>query len=155
MSAAVPPIHCTTVLAHKQDAAREVFLAKQSSGRRGRERWVLGSFAFFRMHRITDIYFVGGFGTVQWIDVDEYLTATPDSIATNEPLRTLQVRFFTAWRCAILQPSLRFLPPPPPTYHDVLPRLAPPTDAQRNVFGGAQDVPQPSLFPRRCIVHFH
>lgn len=100
------------MLAHKQDAAREVFLAKQSSGRRGRERWVLGSFAFFRMHRITDIYFVGGFGTVQWIDVDEYLTATPDSIATNEPLRTLQVRFFTAWRCAILQPSLRFLPPP-------------------------------------------
>lgn len=44
------------------------------------------------MHKITDIYFVGGFGTVQWIDVGEYLTATPDVIATNTPARTLAVR---------------------------------------------------------------
>ena len=44
------------------------------------------------MHKITDIYFVGGFGTVQWIDVGEYLTATPDAIATNQPRSTLAVR---------------------------------------------------------------
>jgi hypothetical protein len=43
------------------------------------------------MHRITDIYFVGGFGTVQWVDVNEYLTSTPDAIATNTPSLTLQV----------------------------------------------------------------
>lgn len=30
-------------------------------------------------------------GTVQWIDVDEYLAATPDAIATNAPQRTLAV----------------------------------------------------------------
>ncbi len=50
-----------------QDAAREIFLAKQSPGPNGvrKERWVLGNFLFFRMHRIVDIYFVGGFGTVQ------------------------------------------------------------------------------------------
>jgi hypothetical protein len=46
---------------------------------------------FFRMHNVVDIYFVGGFGTVQWIDVREYLSATPDTIATNGPQRTLQV----------------------------------------------------------------
>lgn len=51
----------------------------------------MGNYTFFRMHRITDIYFVGGFGTVQWIDVGEYLTATPDAIATNSPACTLQV----------------------------------------------------------------
>jgi len=51
----------------------------------------MGNYMFFRMHRITDIYFVGGFGTVQWIDVNEYLTATPDAIATNSPASTLQV----------------------------------------------------------------
>lgn len=72
-----------------QDAAREIFLAKQTTDRT--EKWVLGNFLFFRMHRITDIYFVGGFGTVQWIDVDEYLGSAPDAIATNHPLRTLQV----------------------------------------------------------------
>lgn len=43
------------------------------------------------MHKVTDIYFVGGFGTVQWIDVAEYLSATPDAIATHSPPRTLAV----------------------------------------------------------------
>jgi nitrate reductase NapE component len=82
-----------------QDAAREIFLAKQTNERS--EKWVLGNFMFFRMHRITDIYFVGGFGTVQWIDVDEYLGSTPDAIATNQPYRTLQVRqvqWHDAWQ---------------------------------------------------------
>jgi hypothetical protein len=45
-----------------------------------------------RMHNLRDLYFVGGFGTVQWIDVDEYLGATPDAIATNAPQRTLKAR---------------------------------------------------------------
>lgn len=57
----------------------------------------MGNYMFFRMHRITDIYFVGGFGTVQWIDVNEYLTATPDAIATNSPASTLQVCY--GWCC--------------------------------------------------------
>ena len=44
------------------------------------------------MHRITDIYFVGGFGTVQWIAPDEYLSSRPDDIVLGEPgpTRTLQ-----------------------------------------------------------------
>ena len=82
-----------------QDDAREIFLAKQqATGGSGsassvsrRDRWVLGSFTFFRMHRITDVYFVGGFGTVQWIDAAEYVGSSPDPIATDAPQRTLQV----------------------------------------------------------------
>ncbi|GBF99659.1 hypothetical protein Rsub_12478 [Raphidocelis subcapitata] len=68
-----------------QAGARDVFLAKQAQ----REKWVMGNWDFFRMHRITDIYFVGGFGTVAWMDVADYLRATPDAIATNTPQRTL------------------------------------------------------------------
>eukprot|EP00775_Hariotina_reticulata_P007132 gene7132-7347_t len=75
--------------ADMQSDARDIFLAKQANERK--EKWVLGNFTFFRMHRITDIYFVGGFGTVQWIDVKEYLSSAPDAIATNSPGRTLQV----------------------------------------------------------------
>jgi hypothetical protein len=75
---------------HPQDTAREIFLAKQANTSRT-EKWVMGNYMFFRMHRITDIYFVGGFGTVQWVDVNEYLTSTPDAIATNTPSLTLQV----------------------------------------------------------------
>lgn len=82
-----------------QDDAREIFLAKQqATGGSGsassvsrRDRWVLGSFTFFRMHRITDVYFVGGFGTVQWIEAEEYVSSSPDPIATDAPQRTLQV----------------------------------------------------------------
>ena len=57
-----------------------------------KNRWVSGNYMFFRMHRISDIYFVGGFGTVQWVDVGDYVAATPDQIVRSKPLQTLQVR---------------------------------------------------------------
>lgn len=46
---------------------------------------------FFRMERLSDIYFVGGFGTVQWVDVGEYVAATPDQIVRSQPHQALQV----------------------------------------------------------------
>ena len=58
-----------------------------------KNRWVSGNYMFFRMHRISDIYFVGGFGTVQWVDVGDYVAATPDQIVKSKPLQTLQARF--------------------------------------------------------------
>ena len=67
----------------------QIFNRKQAADRK--EGWVLGNFLFFRMHRISDIYFVGGFGTVQWVDVQEYAATQPDSIVLHEPVRTLQV----------------------------------------------------------------
>jgi hypothetical protein len=55
------------------------------------------------MAYITDIYFVGGFGTVQWVEVDEYRNSLPDRIvtrtATASPeatLLTLNTTFATA-----------------------------------------------------------
>lgn len=51
----------------------------------------MGNYVFFRMHRISDIYFVGGFGTVQWVDVGEYAATLPDKIVLDEPHKTLQV----------------------------------------------------------------
>lgn len=63
-----------------------------------KNRWVSGNYMFFRMHRISDIYFVGGFGTVQWVDVAEYVSAKPDEIVTSDPHHTLQVRFPHGYR---------------------------------------------------------
>ncbi|XP_021320525.1 uncharacterized protein LOC8062422 isoform X2 [Sorghum bicolor] len=35
------------------------------------------------MHDLSDIYFIGGFGTVAWIDVKEYETVQPDKTAVD------------------------------------------------------------------------
>ena len=43
------------------------------------------------MHRISDIYFVGGFGTVQWVDVADYMATKPDSIVAADPQQTITV----------------------------------------------------------------
>lgn len=42
------------------------------------------------METISDVYFVGGFGTVAWVDVNEYESALPDVIAANGSEQTLQ-----------------------------------------------------------------
>lgn len=72
-----------------QPVARDVFLQKHANERK--ERWVSGNFVYFRMNRIVDIYFVGGFGTVQWLDPAEYLSASPDEILLANPNHILQV----------------------------------------------------------------
>jgi hypothetical protein len=84
----------------------QIFAQKHSTD--SKERWLSGNTVCFRMNRISDVYFVGGFGTVQWLDVAEYMAATPDSIVMHQPLRVLQVRHLAAsrlhpvigdWRC--------------------------------------------------------
>jgi len=69
----------------------QIFHQKMSTASDATERWVSGNAEFFRMNRILDIYFVGGFGTVQWVDVDEYTSAVPDEIVVQNPNLTLQV----------------------------------------------------------------
>lgn len=90
--------------AEMQEAARELFSQKNNMGR---DKWVQGNFTFFRMHRISDIYFVGGFGTVQWVDVREYASTRPDEIAANNVMRTLQAR--KGWKSVAGVASLAFL----------------------------------------------
>ena len=51
--------------------------------------FVSGNATLFRMHRISDIYFVGGFGTVSWVDPAEYAAARPDAVASVSPHATL------------------------------------------------------------------
>ncbi|GAX81214.1 hypothetical protein CEUSTIGMA_g8646.t1 [Chlamydomonas eustigma] len=72
-----------------QSSARDIFFAKHASDRK--ERWLSGNFVYFRMNRIVDIYFVGGFGTVQWISPEEYLTSRPDNIVLDDPTKTMKV----------------------------------------------------------------
>lgn len=51
--------------------------------------FVAANATLFRMHRISDIYFVGGFGTVSWVDPAEYAAARPDAVASLAPRATL------------------------------------------------------------------
>ena len=64
--------------------------SKKSSPQKEKQRgFVSGNATLFRMHRISDIYFVGGFGTVSWVDPAEYAAARPDAVASVHPRATL------------------------------------------------------------------
>lgn len=70
-----------------QNNAQAIFVEKHQ--KHSSAQW--GNFSLFRMHRISDIYFVGGFGTVQWVDVKEYFHTQPDAVVKQDPLHTVQV----------------------------------------------------------------
>eukprot|EP01024_Parvocaulis_polyphysoides_P038154 TRINITY_DN3416_c0_g3_i3.p2 TRINITY_DN3416_c0_g3~~TRINITY_DN3416_c0_g3_i3.p2 ORF type:complete len:190 (-),score=32.08 TRINITY_DN3416_c0_g3_i3:136-663(-) len=72
-----------------RQSACEMFDTKHKTLRN--ETWVAGNSLYFRMHHIQDIYFVGGFGTVQWVEVQEYLKSVPDQIVTGDVYTTLNV----------------------------------------------------------------
>ena len=57
-------------------SARETYLARHENSR----YWVeFSDFGFFRLQPI-DIYYVGGFGVMGWVEVGEYEQATPDPL---------------------------------------------------------------------------
>jgi len=95
--------------------AEQIFHQKYSMEADAQRRWVSGQATYFRMDRILDIYFVGGFGTVQWVDVNEYTYANPDKIVIEAPQRTLQalnMEFSESLRLALALPaSAGGLPP--------------------------------------------
>lgn len=63
----------------QQEWAHKQYMAKHQQG--PSQQW--GNFFYFRMQNISDIYFIGGFGTVAWVDVKEYETFQPDKIAVD------------------------------------------------------------------------
>ncbi|KAK4365672.1 hypothetical protein RND71_013552 [Anisodus tanguticus] len=63
----------------QQEWAHKQYIAKHQQG--PSQQW--GNFFYFRMQNISDIYFIGGFGTVAWVDVKEYETLRPDKIAVD------------------------------------------------------------------------
>ena len=57
--------------------AREAYLTRHPNA----VHWVdYGDFAFWRVD-LTDVYFVGGFGAMDWLTVDGYRAAQPDPLA--------------------------------------------------------------------------
>ncbi|KAF8392810.1 hypothetical protein HHK36_021047 [Tetracentron sinense] len=64
---------------HQQEWAHKQYIAKHQQG--PSQQW--GNFYYFRMQNISDIYFIGGFGTVAWVDVKEYENLQPDKIAVD------------------------------------------------------------------------
>ncbi|KAL6661825.1 hypothetical protein ACP70R_001209 [Stipagrostis hirtigluma subsp. patula] len=71
--------------ADQQEWAHKQYVAKHQQW--ASQQW--GNFYYYRMHNInifddySDIYFIGGFGTVAWVDVKEYETIQPDRIAVD------------------------------------------------------------------------
>jgi hypothetical protein len=58
-------------------SAREDYLAKHENSR----YWVdFADFSFFRLELI-DIYYVGGFGVMGWVEAQDYTEALPDPLA--------------------------------------------------------------------------
>ncbi len=67
----------TPVPASDIAAAREIYLAAHQGSR----YWVdFADFGFFRLEPI-DIYYVGGFGVMGWVDAGDYTSAAPDPLA--------------------------------------------------------------------------
>ena len=70
-------------LVPKSDIAsvREKYLTRHENSR----SWVeFSDFSFFRLQPI-DLYYVGGFGVMGWVDVREYEDAAPDPLANAAP----------------------------------------------------------------------
>lgn len=78
----------TTLIGHAepvpgQDVAsvREQYLARHENSR----YWVdFTDFSFFRLQPI-DVYYVGGFGVMGWVEVGDYEHAAPDPLAESAP----------------------------------------------------------------------
>eukprot|EP00793_Prasinoderma_coloniale_P002279 PRCOL_00002787-RA len=68
----------------RTSVARECFRQKHDSPKHHTLYANSGSsFQYFHMHTLHDIYFVGGFGTVTWINCEDYYNATPDQITRD------------------------------------------------------------------------
>ncbi|KAG9449218.1 hypothetical protein H6P81_009183 [Aristolochia fimbriata] len=63
----------------QQEWAHKQYIAKHQQG--PSQQW--GNFYYYRMENISDIYFIGGFGTVAWVDVKKYEALSPDKIAVD------------------------------------------------------------------------
>lgn len=70
-----------------QEWANKIFRTRHHQ--KTSEKW--GNSLYFRMERICDVYFVGGFGTVAWIPVEDYTSVQPDKIASEDSEETLEV----------------------------------------------------------------
>jgi heme iron utilization protein len=69
------------VKAHDLDSVRETYLARHQNSR----YWVdFADFSFFRLQPV-DLYYVGGFGVMGWVEAIEYEHAAADPLAGVAP----------------------------------------------------------------------
>jgi putative heme iron utilization protein len=69
------------VASGERPAARDAYLARHPNA----IHWVdFDDFAFWRLD-VADVYFVGGFGAMDWLTVPGYETARPDPLADAAP----------------------------------------------------------------------
>ncbi|HEY6413536.1 MAG TPA: DUF2470 domain-containing protein [Edaphobacter sp.] len=60
-------------------SAREIYVAKHENSR----YWIdFADFGFYRLEPV-DIYYVGGFGVMGWVETRDYEEASPDPLATT------------------------------------------------------------------------
>jgi heme iron utilization protein len=70
-----------SVPASELDSVRELYLARHENSR----YWVdFSDFSFFRLQPV-DLYYVGGFGVMGWVEAREYQDAAPDPLAVAAP----------------------------------------------------------------------
>ena len=73
--------HAEPVPVHDAASVRERYLARHENSR----YWVdFTDFSFFRLQPI-DLYYVGGFGVMGWVEAGEYEHAAPDPLAEAAP----------------------------------------------------------------------
>jgi putative heme iron utilization protein len=73
--------HARPVSEGETDSARQTYLARHENSR----YWVdFADFSFFRLEPI-DVYYVGGFGVMGWVEAHEYEQAAPDPLAASAP----------------------------------------------------------------------
>ena len=70
-----------SVPASELHSVREAYLARHENSR----YWVdFSDFSFFRLQPV-DLYYVGGFGVMGWVDARDYEDAIPDPLAGAAP----------------------------------------------------------------------
>jgi hypothetical protein len=73
--------HAEAVPEHDAASVREKYLARHENSR----YWVdFADFSFFRLQPI-DLYYVGGFGVMGWVEAEVYQQAVPDPLAEAAP----------------------------------------------------------------------
>jgi hypothetical protein len=73
--------HAEPVGEDEVGSIREIYLARHESSR----YWVdFSDFSFYRLQP-ADLYYVGGFGVMGWVDARDYEVATPDPLAESAP----------------------------------------------------------------------
>ena len=76
-----PDWQCRTCTENDVADARERYLARHENSR----YWVdFSDFSFFRLQPI-DLYYVGGFGVMGWVEAQDYEHAAPDPLAEAAP----------------------------------------------------------------------